>query len=77
MRVGEEDELGQIEKGVGGGKELRKREKEAQAGHPHIAHSYLIWLSFPYSPFHDSLCSSPQKQPKAGSAAAVSVNSNG
>ena len=53
----------------------RDREKEAQAGHPHIAHSYLIWRSFPYSTFHDSLCFSPQKQPKVDSTTAVSVNS--
>lgn len=49
----------------------KEREKKAQAGCPHIAHSYLIWLSFPYSTFHDSLCFSPQKQPKVDSAAAV------
>lgn len=50
-------------------KREREREKEAQAGHPHIAHSYLIWLSFPYSTFHDSLYFSPQKQPTVDSVA--------
>lgn len=55
----------------------REREKEAQAGHPHIAHSYLIWPSFPYSTFHDSLYFSPQKQPKVGSTAAVAMNLDG
>lgn len=50
-------------------KREREREKEAQTGHPYIAHSYLIWLSFPYSTFHDSLCFSPQKEPKVDSVA--------
>lgn len=53
------------------GKRPKKREKEAQADNPHIAHSYLIWQLFPYSTFHDALCFSPQKQPKGDSAAAV------
>lgn len=80
---GEEDESGLID-GVGGGggrhgREPRKSkgEKEAQAGHPHIAHSYLIWLSFPYSTTHDSLLFSPQKQPEVGAPTAASVNSDG
>lgn len=49
----------------------REREKEAQAGHPHIAHSLLIWLSFPYSTFHDSHYFS-----EVGSTAAVNSNAS-
>lgn len=82
-RVGEEDELGRIEKGGGEkwewerAQKERERKKEAQAGHPHIAHSYLTWLSLLYSTFHDSFHFSPQKQLIVSSTAAVAVNSDG
>lgn len=54
--MGEKDELGQIERKEG--EKWERAQKEAHAGHPHIAHSYLIWLSFPCFMFYDS------KQPK-------------
>lgn len=46
----------EIQKGEGEWERVQKhREKEAHAGHPHNAHSDVVWFLLPCTTFHDSL----------------------